>query len=183
MSIGQLFHDCLLARIPVFEQYCIRQGSASLTLNQLEKEKELLRIFLRVSQMENTLLRRMNLRSFLVVPVQRVTKYGELVVRVGQVASNLFHLFRYPLLLNRLHKVTSHHHPDRESLHEAQVKLEFHLESINQKTRGSIAATTSRIWRRISNLSSASIRSKAPASELFMDDFGYVRLKKVRIQT
>ncbi len=58
-----------------FEVYCVRQGSAALLLNHLEKEKELLRIFLRVSQMENTLLRRMNLRSFLVVPVQRVTKY------------------------------------------------------------------------------------------------------------
>lgn len=74
MSIGELFHQCLLAKIDVFERYCIRQASASLMLNQLEKEKELLRIFLRVSQMENTLLRRMNLRSFLVVPVQRVTK-------------------------------------------------------------------------------------------------------------
>lgn len=74
VTMGQLFNECLLERIAVFERYCIRQGSASLLLNQLEKEKELLRIFLRVSQMENALLRRMNLRSFLVVPVQRVTK-------------------------------------------------------------------------------------------------------------
>ncbi|XP_037776663.1 uncharacterized protein LOC119573520 [Penaeus monodon] len=47
-----------------FENYCVRQGSASLLLQTLEKEKELLRIFLKVSQMENTLLRRMNLHSF-----------------------------------------------------------------------------------------------------------------------
>lgn len=45
------------------------QGSASLLLQTLEKEKELLRIFLKVSQMENTLLRRMNLHSFLMVNV------------------------------------------------------------------------------------------------------------------
>ena len=33
-----------------FETYCVRQGNASVVLTQLEKEKELLRIFLRVSQ-------------------------------------------------------------------------------------------------------------------------------------
>ena len=48
---------------------CIPQGSASLLLQTLEKEKELLRIFLKVSQMENTLLRRMNLHSFLMVMI------------------------------------------------------------------------------------------------------------------
>jgi hypothetical protein len=45
-----------------FETYCIKQASASRLLGQLEKDKEFLRIFLRVSQMENVLLRRMNLR-------------------------------------------------------------------------------------------------------------------------
>jgi hypothetical protein len=43
------------------------QGSASAQLAGMEKEKELLRIFLKVSQMENTILRRMNLSSFLMV--------------------------------------------------------------------------------------------------------------------
>ena len=43
------------------------QGTASLLLTTLEKEKELLRIFLKVSQMENSMLRRMNLSSFLMV--------------------------------------------------------------------------------------------------------------------
>ena len=43
------------------------QGSASSLLASLEREKELLRIFLKVSQMENTILRRMNLSSFLMV--------------------------------------------------------------------------------------------------------------------
>ena len=33
----------------------------------MERERELLRIFLKVSQMENTILRRMNLSSFLMV--------------------------------------------------------------------------------------------------------------------
>ena len=43
------------------------QGSASTLLATMEREKELLRIFLKVSQMENTILRRMNLSSFLMV--------------------------------------------------------------------------------------------------------------------
>ena len=49
--------------------FCIfyLQGSSSALLATLEKERELLRIFLRVSQMENTILRRMNLSSFLMV--------------------------------------------------------------------------------------------------------------------
>lgn len=50
-----------------FETYCIQQAAASLLLANVEKDKELLRIFLRVSQMENTVLRRMNLNSFLMV--------------------------------------------------------------------------------------------------------------------
>ncbi|KAH9415232.1 hypothetical protein DERP_006324 [Dermatophagoides pteronyssinus] len=165
VNIGQLFNECLLEKIAVFERYCIRQASASLLLNQLEKEKELLRIFLRVSQMENALLRRMNLRSFLVVPVQRITKY--------------------PLLLNRLVKVTPRHYADYDSLRETQMKLEIHLDNINQKTKGSIAATTSRIWRRISNLSSsASMRIRNNDSQHHhhvIEDFGHVRLKKTSL--
>lgn len=36
-------------------------------LANVEREKELLRVFLKVSQMENKILRRMNLSSFLMV--------------------------------------------------------------------------------------------------------------------
>lgn len=114
VNIGRLFLESS-SMLHAFETYCIRQGAASMLLANLEKEKELLRIFLRVSQMENTLLRRMNLPAFLMVPVQRVTKY--------------------PLLLNRLFKVTPYHHQDRESLKEAQQKIEFHLEHINQQIK------------------------------------------------
>nr|CAD7199071.1 unnamed protein product [Timema douglasi] len=86
----------------------LNRAAASLLLANLEKEKELLRIFLRVSQMENAVLRRMNLNSFLMVgtiaesdqvppvagqtvqwvylclqvPVQRVTKYLLLLARL-----------------------------------------------------------------------------------------------------
>lgn len=48
------------------------QANAGALLTQIEKEKELLRIFLRVSQMENTVLRRMNLPAFLMVRTMEV---------------------------------------------------------------------------------------------------------------
>jgi hypothetical protein len=59
-----LCEDVTHARVT---RFCLTQGAASLLLANLEKEKELLRIFLRVSQMENAVLRRMNLNSFLMV--------------------------------------------------------------------------------------------------------------------
>ncbi|XP_035216680.1 rhoGEF domain-containing protein gxcJ-like [Stegodyphus dumicola] len=131
VNLGKIFLETS-SMLHAFETYCVKQASASVLLSSLEKEKELLRIFLRVSQMENTLLRRMNLPAFLMVPVQRVT--------------------RYPLLLSRLHKVTPIHHKDRSALKEAQQKVELHLEHINQQTKG-VGGT--KIWRRISNISAS----------------------------
>ncbi|CAL1266275.1 unnamed protein product [Larinioides sclopetarius] len=152
VNIGKLFLETT-TMLKAFEVYCIRQGSASVLLTNLEKEKELLRIFLRVSQMENTLLRRMNLSAFLMVPVQRVTKY--------------------PLLLNRLYKVTPYHHKDREALREAQLKIELHLEHINQQTKG---ITGTKIWRRISNISATHRRSTN------ISDIGSIQLRKMAME-
>lgn len=129
VDIGKLFLGAT-GMLQAFQTYCVRQASASLSLMAQEKEKELLRIFLRVSQMENTLLRRMNLAAFLMAPVQRVTKY--------------------PLLLNRLFKVTPYSHQDRESLRDAQLQVQLHLERINQLTR---EGNPTKIWRRISSIS------------------------------
>ncbi|KAJ9595051.1 hypothetical protein L9F63_013648 [Diploptera punctata] len=126
VNIGKLLLEAT-PMLHAFESYCTRQAAASLLLANLEKDKELLRIFLRVSQMENTVLRRMNLNSFLMVPVQRVTKY--------------------PLLLARLHKVTPAHHEGRELLKEAQHKIELHLEHMNSEAKD---ISTTKLWRRIS---------------------------------
>lgn len=79
---------------------------------------------------------------------------------------------RYPLLLNRLYKVTPYHHRDREALRESQQKVELHLEHINQQTKGTIGATT-RIWRRISNLSTSHRRLNNA------DDIGNIKIRKV----
>lgn len=66
VNIGKIFLDST-QMLHAFESYCVRQAGASLLLANLEKDKELLRIFLKVSQMENAVLRRMNLNSFLMV--------------------------------------------------------------------------------------------------------------------
>ncbi|XP_055843721.1 probable serine/threonine-protein kinase DDB_G0282963 [Episyrphus balteatus] len=128
VNIGKVFLD-FTPMLHAFESYCVRQAGASLLLANLEKEKELLRIFLKVSQMENTVLRRMNLNSFLMVPVQRVTKY--------------------PLLLARLYKVTPPHLEGRDLLKQAQEKIELHLNHINQEAKD----VPTKLWRRISSSS------------------------------
>lgn len=77
----------------------------------------------------------------------------------------------YPLLLNRLFKVTPYHHNDRGRLKEAQLKVEMHLEQINQQTKGTVP---NKIWRRISNLSNNSTSKRSN-----LDELGDIKLKKV----
>ncbi|XP_020366182.2 uncharacterized protein si:dkey-91i10.2 [Rhincodon typus] len=114
VCIGEMFLE-FVNMLPAFQTYCIHQSTSINMLNTLEKEKELLRIFLDVSQNDNTALRRMNLRSFLMAPLQRVTKY--------------------PLLLSRISNSTPEYHPDHCSLREAKSRVESHLEHINMKTK------------------------------------------------
>ncbi|CAB3367727.1 Hypothetical predicted protein [Cloeon dipterum] len=139
VNVGRQFISCT-KMLNAFENYCIRQGAASVLLASLEKEKELLKIFLRVSQMENAVLRRMNLNSFLMVPVQRVTKY--------------------PLLLSRLHKTTPPHHQARDLLKQAQQKIEAHLEHMNAEAK---EISSTKLWRRISIINVPGRRSNSEA--------------------
>ncbi|XP_073401399.1 uncharacterized protein [Dendrobates tinctorius] len=127
VCIGEVFLD-FVNMLPAFQTYCLQQPTSMATLNALEKDKELLRIFLDVSQNDNTALRRMNLRSFLMAPLQRVTKY--------------------PLLLSRILKSTTDFHPDHSSLWEAKSRIESHLEHINMKTRQEGNSWTLRSFRR-----------------------------------
>nr|DBA19571.1 TPA: hypothetical protein GDO54_015385 [Pyxicephalus adspersus] len=127
VCIGEVFLD-FVNMLPAFQTYCLQQPTSVATLNALEKEKELLRIFLDVSQNDNTALRRMNLRSFLIAPLQRVTKY--------------------PLLLSRILKGTTEFHPDHSSLWEAKSRIESHLEHINMKTKQEGNTWTLRSFRR-----------------------------------
>ncbi|XP_072542002.1 uncharacterized protein arhgef49 [Salminus brasiliensis] len=128
VCIGEIFLE-FVNMLPAFQTYCLQQSASVNMLNTLEKEKELLRIFLDVSQNDNTALRRMNLRSFLMAPLQRVTKY--------------------PLLLSRISKATNESHPDHARLREAKSRVESHLEHINMKTKQEGTATWSlRSFRR-----------------------------------
>ncbi|XP_066541952.1 uncharacterized protein arhgef49 [Hoplias malabaricus] len=128
VCIGEIFLE-FVNMLPAFQTYCLQQSASVNMLNTLEKEKELLRIFLDVSQNDNTALRRMNLRSFLMAPLQRVTKY--------------------PLLLSRISKATNECHPDYARLKEAKSRVESHLEHINMKTKQEGTATWSlRSFRR-----------------------------------
>lgn len=70
VNVGKILLECS-GMLTAFQSYCVKQAGAALLLAGLEKDKELLRIFLRVSQMENTVLRRMNLNSFLMVSFLR----------------------------------------------------------------------------------------------------------------
>ncbi|KAI5720603.1 hypothetical protein M8J77_009363 [Diaphorina citri] len=147
--VGRIFIEAV-PMLTAFQSYCTRQGTAALILANLEKEKELLRIFLRVSQMENSVLRRMNLNSFLMVPVQRVTKY--------------------PLLLARLYKVTPDHHTGKDLLIEAQHNIQLHLEHINSLARD---LSTTKLWRKISMMNNRRVGYE-------LEDTTYIKLRKVR---
>ncbi|XP_074067457.1 intersectin-2-like [Macrotis lagotis] len=114
VCIGEIFLE-YINMLPAFQTYCVQQASSINTLSTLEKEKELLRIFLHASQTNNTALRRMNLHSFLMAPLQRITKY--------------------PLLLNRITQATATFHPDYSCLCEATSRLVSYLEHINRKAR------------------------------------------------
>ncbi|XP_064420138.1 uncharacterized protein SI:DKEY-91I10.2 [Latimeria chalumnae] len=127
VCIGEIFLE-FVNMLPAFQTYCLQQSASVNMLNNLEKEKELLRIFLNVSQNDNTVLRRMNLRSFLMAPLQRVTKY--------------------PLLLSRISKATIEYHPDHSSLREAKSRVESHLEHINMKTKQEGNSWSLRSFRR-----------------------------------
>eukprot|EP00095_Tigriopus_kingsejongensis_P006708 maker-scaffold25_size650667-snap-gene-4.14 protein:Tk06708 transcript:maker-scaffold25_size650667-snap-gene-4.14-mRNA-1 annotation:"myosin-m heavy chain-like" len=155
VNAGKIFLDALFM-LRAYESYCTRQATASNLLATLEKERELLKIFLKVSQLENSTLRRMNLSSFLMVPVQRVTKY--------------------PLLLSRLLKVTPTHHKDRNTIKHAKEKIEAALEQMNKDAKD---INSSKLWRRLP-LKSSSSPSKKSVSNLDLSNADEVESEKMQ---
>ncbi|XP_050669151.1 uncharacterized protein LOC126968290 [Leptidea sinapis] len=151
VNVGKILLECS-GILTAFQSYCVKQAGAALLLAGLEKEKELLRIFLRVSQMENTVLRRMNLNSFLMVPVQRVTKY--------------------PLLLSRLYRATASCASEREDVKSAQRCVESRLEEINAAAAAAAAAARDvPLWRRLA-------AARRTAHDLHVAD---IRLRKMAV--
>jgi len=57
-----------------FETYCVNQSTSALLVDQLTQERDVLRVFLDQLQKERPSLRKMDLKAFLMLPVQRVTK-------------------------------------------------------------------------------------------------------------
>jgi hypothetical protein len=73
VHIGELFLESS-SMLLAYESYCINQSAAPILLDHLLEEKDLLRIFLEVTQREKSVLRKMDIKAFLMVPVQRVMK-------------------------------------------------------------------------------------------------------------
>lgn len=113
-AIGKLICE-LSAMFLAFEDYCLNYNNAMVLIDQLRKENELFNLYLDASQSDNAALRRMDLKTFLMIPVQRIMKY--------------------PLLLKRLHKATHITHPDRENIEKANEKLTNILHHINTQSK------------------------------------------------
>ncbi|XP_011556205.3 uncharacterized protein LOC105387211 [Plutella xylostella] len=151
VNVGKILLECS-GMLTAFQSYCVKQAGAALLLAGLEKEKELLRIFLRVSQMENVVLRRMNLNSFLMVPVQRVTKY--------------------PLLLSRLYRATAACAAERDDVKAAQRCVESRLLEMNAAAAAAAAAARDvPLWRRLA-------AARRTAHDLHVAD---IRLRKMAV--
>ncbi|XP_067686076.1 uncharacterized protein [Haliotis asinina] len=151
VCIGNLFVESS-SMFLAFENYCVNQGQASQSLEQIEKEKELLHTFLQVMQRDNFLLRRMHLKSFLMVPVQRIMKY--------------------PLLLSRLYKSTPSLHSDKEDIKIAQGKIEDILEHINAKTKLT-GSGSFRIKRKRSQSRRYSLTEKIEVNRVALEVLGW----------
>ncbi|XP_077997925.1 uncharacterized protein LOC144451041 [Glandiceps talaboti] len=154
VNFGSILLDNIELFLP-FEEYCINQAAASVLLSNLESEKELLRVFLQVSQKDNVQLRKLHLKSFLMTPVQRITKY--------------------PLLLSRLHKTTPEHNEDVEAAKKAQRKVEEILEHINAKSQGVVTSSgkSKGMKRTPSTLSLNFNTSSAELKKLSLDTLGW----------
>jgi len=89
--VGRAFLDSthmLLA----FETYCVNQCSAALLVDQLTQEREVLRVFLDQLQKERPSLRKMDLKAFLMLPVQRVTKWVYELAMGRYIIANIWYI-------------------------------------------------------------------------------------------
>jgi len=115
LQVGRVFLENV-EFFQAYEVFCTKQRQASELVESLQKKSELLRIFLQVSCKQNSKLRKMDLKSFLTMPVQRIMKY--------------------PLLLTRIYRVTPRQNSDREALIQARRKIEEQITKINEIASG-----------------------------------------------
>lgn len=114
LSVGEVFSNCV-EFFDAYDVFCAQQRYSLELLENLVKKNDMLRIFLNVSREENNKLRKLDLKSFLVMPVQRIMKY--------------------PLLLHRIHKTTPKSNYDKQHIKEALNKIEKQIHNINLSSR------------------------------------------------
>ncbi|XP_057312420.1 uncharacterized protein LOC130653941 [Hydractinia symbiolongicarpus] len=114
LSVGEVFSNCV-EFFDAYDVFCAQQRYSLELLENLIKKNDMLRIFLNVSREENNKLRKLDLKSFLVMPVQRIMKY--------------------PLLLHRIYKTTPKSNYDKQHIKEALNKIEKQIYNINLSSR------------------------------------------------
>lgn len=115
VDVGRVFLSCGAVMLQAFERYCSNSGRALSTLKALEKDSPVFRLFLGAARDDNPSLRRQDMRSFLILPVQRIA--------------------RYPLLLQRIKQLShdSDHPGQCSNLTEAVAQLNAMLQRINEQ--------------------------------------------------
>lgn len=131
--VGEIFLNNI-QYFEAYEMFCGKQKQSVDLLNQLENKSHLLRVFLQESCKENTKLRKMDIKSFLTMPTQRIMKY--------------------PLLLHLIHKNTARSSYDRDNISLAIMKLEDEIKRINNitKTSTQIHKTLTTLTPRLNSL-------------------------------
>ena len=123
LAIGDVFLNNM-EFFEAYEWYCVKQKESVELLKSLTKKSDLLRVFLQVSSRENVKLRKMDLKSFLTMPVQRIMKY--------------------PLLLSRIYKHTPKKNVDHKPLKQAIAKVEEQISNINALSKN-LSTPTARV--------------------------------------
>lgn len=86
---------------------------------------------------------------------------------------------KYPLLLNRLHKVTPTHHPDKDDIKTAQDRIEAALEQMNKDAKDVV--NSSKLWKRLQPMMSSS-GNNTPIKKSDSEDLSSIKLRKVNCQ-
>ncbi|VDB85180.1 unnamed protein product [Peniophora sp. CBMAI 1063] len=79
--IGDLL-DHNMGNMKIYREYCVNQANAARVLQSLRKENAELAAHLQALQTENPAVRNLDLSSYLLVPMQRVTRYPLLIKQI-----------------------------------------------------------------------------------------------------
>ena len=140
LAIGDVFLNNM-EFFEAYEWYCVKQKESVELLKSLTKKSDLLRVFLQVSSQENVKLRKMDLKSFLTMPVQRIMKY--------------------PLLLARIYKHTPKKNADHKPLKQAIAKVEEQISNINALSKN-LSTPASRVKKSASFMTTMDIDPTKP---------------------